>query len=100
MSVIRVDNTDKTEFDRALEELRGYFSVLSQNKGRPATYSLLTYGCQLNESDSEKLAGMLAEMGLVKSEDSGETGIFSETWEYSRTSARKGRLQLSRSAAA
>ena len=72
MSVIRVDNTDKTEFDRALEELRGYFSVLSQNKGRPATYSLLTYGCQLNESDSEKLAGMLAEMGLVKSEDSGE----------------------------
>ena len=72
MSVIRVDNTDKTEFDRALEELRGYFSVLSQNNGRPATYSLLTYGCQLNESDSEKLAGMLAEMGLVKSEDSGE----------------------------
>ena len=67
MGVIRVDNTEKSEFERALEELRGYFSLLSQNKGRPATYSLLTYGCQLNESDSEKLAGMLSEMGLVKS---------------------------------
>ena len=72
MSVIRVDNTDKIEFDRALEELRGYFAVLSQSKGHPATYSLLTYGCQLNESDSEKLAGMLSEMGLVKSDESGE----------------------------
>ena len=69
MGVIRVDNTDKLEFERALEELRGYFSLLSQNKGRPATYNLLTYGCQLNESDSEKLAGMLSEMGLVKSND-------------------------------
>ena len=72
MSIIRVDNSDKLEFSRALEELRGYFSVLSEEKGRPLTYSLLTYGCQLNESDSEKLAGMLSEMGLEKSTNSGE----------------------------
>ena len=72
MSIIRVNNTDKTEFDRAIEELRGYFALVSQSKGSPATYNLLTYGCQLNESDSEKLAGMLSEMGLVKSKDSGD----------------------------
>ena len=72
MSIIRVNNTDKIEFDRAVEELRGYFALVSQSKGSPATYNLLTYGCQLNESDSEKLAGMLSEMGLVKSKDSGD----------------------------
>ena len=28
------------------------------------TYHLITYGCQMNERDSEKIAGMLAEMGF------------------------------------
>ncbi len=31
---------------------------------RPNTYCIVTYGCQMNAHDSEKLAGMLAEMGL------------------------------------
>ena len=72
MSVIRVDSSEKAAFDKAIEELREYFSGISKSKGRPATYNLLTYGCQLNESDSEKLAGMLQSMGLEKIESSGE----------------------------
>ena len=72
MSVIRVDNSERAGFETALEELKGYFSELSKEKGRPLTYNLLTYGCQLNESDSEKLAGMLSDMGLEKSSQSGE----------------------------
>ena len=72
MSIIKIETSDKLEFDRAIEELRGYFSVLSEDKGRPLTYNLLTYGCQLNEADSEKLAGMLSEMGLEKSAQSGD----------------------------
>lgn len=72
MSIIRVDNSEKTEFGNAVEELKEYFSSFSREKGRPATYNLLTYGCQLNESDSEKLAGMLQAMGLVKCGNSGE----------------------------
>jgi len=32
-------------------------------------YYILTYGCQLNENDSEKLCGMLEEMGYEKTED-------------------------------
>ena len=32
---------------------------------RPQTYYIVTYGCQMNAHDSEKLAGMLEEMGLT-----------------------------------
>ena len=32
---------------------------------RPHTYHIVTYGCQMNAHDSEKLAGMLEEMGLT-----------------------------------
>lgn len=31
---------------------------------RPHTYCVVTYGCQMNAHDSEKLAGMLQEMGM------------------------------------
>ena len=31
---------------------------------RPMTYHVVTYGCQMNAHDSEKLAGMLEEMGM------------------------------------
>ncbi len=32
---------------------------------RPRTYFVVTYGCQMNAHDSEKLAGMLEEMGMT-----------------------------------
>ena len=48
------------------------FSMLEQ---RPHTYCVVTYGCQMNAHDSEKLEGMLAEMGLEKAE-SRETADF------------------------
>ena len=32
---------------------------------RPHTYCVVTYGCQMNAHDSEKLEGMLAEMGMT-----------------------------------
>ena len=38
------------------------FSALPE---RPKTYFIVTYGCQMNAHDSEKLAGMLEEMGLA-----------------------------------
>ena len=33
------------------------------NENKNLKYSILTMGCQLNENDSEKIAGMLEEMG-------------------------------------
>ena len=38
------------------------FSILPD---RPRTYHIVTYGCQMNAHDSEKLAGMLEDMGLT-----------------------------------
>ena len=35
---------------------------------RPESYHVVTYGCQMNAHDSEKIAGMLEEMGMVPSE--------------------------------
>ncbi len=35
---------------------------------RPGSYHVVTYGCQMNAHDSEKIAGMLEEMGMVPSE--------------------------------
>ena len=34
---------------------------------RPQSYHVVTYGCQMNAHDSEKIAGMLEEMGMVPS---------------------------------
>ena len=67
MAIIKTTVNDKLEFDAAVTELKEYFSSLGARKGRQLTYNVLTYGCQLNESDSEKLSGMLASMGLKAS---------------------------------
>lgn len=36
------------------------------NNSKAKKYYILTMGCQLNENDSEKLAGMLSEMNYVE----------------------------------
>ncbi|MBR6164703.1 MAG: tRNA (N6-isopentenyl adenosine(37)-C2)-methylthiotransferase MiaB [Clostridia bacterium] len=45
---------------------------------RPETYYVVTYGCQMNAHDSEKLAGMLREMGMTeaKAKDEADFVIF------------------------
>ncbi len=43
--------------------------VKEKNKNKNLKYSILTMGCQLNENDSEKLAGMLEEMNFTQIND-------------------------------
>ena len=43
--------------------------VKKLNKGKTLKYHILTMGCQLNENDSEKLCGMLEEMGYIRTDD-------------------------------
>ena len=66
MAIIKVGKDDLRGRDKAMSELKEYFSALSSRKGREITYNIRTYGCQLNESDSEKLSGMLDQMGLTE----------------------------------
>ena len=43
--------------------------VKKLNQGKTLRYHILTMGCQLNENDSEKLCGMLEEMGYIRTDD-------------------------------
>ncbi|MBQ6233287.1 MAG: tRNA (N6-isopentenyl adenosine(37)-C2)-methylthiotransferase MiaB [Clostridia bacterium] len=43
-----------------------YMRLFRTLEKRPKTYCIVTYGCQMNAHDSEKLAGMLTEMGMTE----------------------------------
>ncbi len=42
---------------------------------KPATYFIRTFGCQMNEHDSERLAGMLEDQGYVPASSAEEAGV-------------------------
>jgi len=44
-------------------------------KMKPKTFFIATYGCQMNEEDSEKLSGMLKEIGYTKTEEKEEASL-------------------------
>ena len=47
---------------------REYVTARSKSLGRDLTCSIQTFGCQMNVRDSEKLAGILEQMGYVRTE--------------------------------
>jgi len=49
------------------ERQRQAAQVFASLPDRPRTYHIVTYGCQMNAHDSEKLAGILRSMGLAES---------------------------------
>ena len=52
------------------ENQRKYIKQIKEkNENIDKKYHILTMGCQLNENDSEKLAGMLEEMGYKKTDE-------------------------------
>ncbi len=50
------------------EQERAAAAVLALPE-RPQTFHIVTYGCQMNAHDSEKLAGLLLSMGMTEAED-------------------------------
>ena len=46
------------------------------NNNRNFKYMVFTMGCQLNENDSEKIAGMLTDMGYLETNKQEEANIF------------------------
>ena len=46
------------------------------NEGKTKKYYILTMGCQLNENDSEKISGMVEEMGYTKTDDLNGADIY------------------------
>ncbi len=51
-----------------IEECRKIVSGISEEKGRSLTACINTFGCQMNAKDSEKLLGIMAQIGYVPTE--------------------------------
>ena len=51
--------------EEELEAQRRFAREFASLPGRPRTYHIVTYGCQMNAHDSEKLSGMLEDMGMT-----------------------------------
>lgn len=73
-----LEKIDLNEALPAEEPMRQYYfmkkaQMLVQKKseelGRPLTYHVTTFGCQMNARDSEKLVGILDEVGYTEVED-------------------------------
>ncbi len=55
--------------DQYIEQAKKYVQAESEKLGRPLTASVITFGCQMNARDSEKLAGVLEAAGYEIHED-------------------------------
>ena len=61
-------NETKRQYE-FMEKAKEYVKKQSEELGRPLTYCVTTFGCQMNARDSEKLTGILEEVGYVAAED-------------------------------
>lgn len=60
-----------------IEKAKEYIQKKSQEIGRPLTFCVTTFGCQMNARDSEKLRGILLEIGYIEaSEDIADFVIY------------------------
>ena len=51
-----------------IKKAKKYVQEESERLGRPLTANITTFGCQMNARDSEKLSGILREIGYVETE--------------------------------
>lgn len=61
----------KEEMDRQ----KMFCDLVRELPHRPQTFFVVTYGCQMNAHDSEKITGMLEEMGMVAAEEKEKAGF-------------------------
>ncbi|MCX7746828.1 MAG: tRNA (N6-isopentenyl adenosine(37)-C2)-methylthiotransferase MiaB [Clostridia bacterium] len=55
---------------------REYIHLLKESGlGKIKRYSISTFGCQMNENDSERLAGMLCDMGYSEAQNESESDL-------------------------
>lgn len=62
-----IDNVLEIQ-EECIEKLKEIVQKQSEEKGRPMTACVVTFGCQMNEKDSEKLKGILKAAGYELTE--------------------------------
>ncbi len=68
---ISLEQVPTTEPERQyyfMDLLKGWIAEQEAEKGRKLTYHVQTFGCQMNSKDSEKLAGILENIGYVETD--------------------------------
>ena len=63
-----MSRTYQTVPPEEMERQKRFTAEIRNLPHRPESYYIVTYGCQMNAHDSEKLAGMLEEMGMKPAE--------------------------------
>ena len=58
-----------------IEKAKAYLEKMSEAAGRPLTFCVTTFGCQMNARDSEKLTGILERIGYVEEPDEEKTNF-------------------------
>lgn len=51
-----------------ISDLKAHFAALEEQTGRKRTYHVVTFGCQMNARDSEKIEGILNQIGFEKTD--------------------------------
>ncbi|AUG57628.1 (Dimethylallyl)adenosine tRNA methylthiotransferase MiaB [Acetivibrio saccincola] len=71
-----MERRDSHVLEEELERQKEFIQLVAdRNDGKIPKYYLNTFGCQMNEHDSEKLAGMLSNMGYVETDDVDESDL-------------------------
>lgn len=61
--------TEPTRQYYFMKKARSYVQRISEELHRPLTFCVTTFGCQMNARDSEKLVGVLEQIGYVEESD-------------------------------
>ena len=66
---INSDNAEAARQYDFIEKCRQYIEEESRRLNRPLAAAVVTFGCQMNARDSEKLRGILREIGYREGEE-------------------------------
>ena len=61
--------------DEIQKQMEYIHYVKEQTNGKLLKYYIHTFGCQMNENDSERLAGMLTEMGYTETDRADDSDL-------------------------
>ena len=69
MSTVIVSQDELLRYNSLVSKLKNRIAEMGIEAGHPMVYHVKTYGCQLNESDSEKIEGILRDIGLSEASE-------------------------------
>ena len=74
--MLKEGSTMQENIDNKIKKQKEYIEKVNKiNLGKNLKYIVLTMGCQLNENDSEKISGMIEEMGYTRTDKINEADL-------------------------